>query len=307
VSSDADSNVLSSAQSEIDFRALFNAVWVSRVFVLSLTVFCGAVSVVYALSLQNVYQSKAVIAPKEASGGGISQLASQLGGLASIAGIDLGSKASNEAALSIERVRSFNFFKEHVYDEILVELAAANYWDQEANVLHLNKELYDEASEEWARGGGAKPTYQEAFKSFNQIFSVSYDIHSTLVTLRVSHISPFVAKRWLEIIIRQVNESKRARDIHEAEQSIAYLNNQRAENDLVELNEIFAQLIQEQTKTVMLANASSDYLFEVIEPPIAPEEKFAPSRAKICVTWTLFGAIIGVVMSLLRSFLRKEK
>ena len=52
------------------------------------------------------------------------------------------------------------------------------------------------------------------------------------------------------------------------------------------LDEVFAQLIEEQTKTIMLANVSKDYVFDVIDPPVAPELKSKPSRAVICVLGT---------------------
>ena len=75
---------------------------------------------------------------------------------------------------------------------------------------------------------------------------------------------------------------------------------------LVSLEALFANLIEEQTKTKMLANVSPDYVFRLIDAPIVPEDKFKPSRARICI----IGAFLGFVFSLFAVFIHhfwKEK
>ena len=91
----------------------------------------------------------------------------------------------------------------------------------------------------------------------------------------------------------------RALDIQEAERSIAFLNMQREKTNLVALDEVFAQLIEEQTKTIMLANSRPEYLFEIIDPAIAPEMRFSPNRALFCVIGTLIGGILSILLVLL--------
>ena len=66
------------------------------------------------------------------------------------------------------------------------------------------------------------------------------------------------------------------------------------------------KLIEQQTKTVMLANASDEYVFQVIEPPVAPELKSEPKRALICVLGTLLGGVLAMVFVLIRHYSRSE-
>jgi LPS O-antigen subunit length determinant protein (WzzB/FepE family) len=94
--------------------------------------------------------------------------------------------------------------------------------------------------------------------------------------------------------------------LKEAEKSIAFLNQQRFKTNLVSLTEVFADLIEQQTKTVMLANASDEYVFQVIEPPVAPELKSEPKRALICILGTLLGGMLAVLFVLIRHFIGKE-
>jgi len=69
---------------------------------------------------------------------------------------------------------------------------------------------------------------------------------------------------------------------------------------------VYTQLIEEQTKTIMLANVSKDYVFDIIDPPVVPERKSKPSRALICVLGTLLGGMLGVVLVLVRHYARTE-
>jgi LPS O-antigen subunit length determinant protein (WzzB/FepE family) len=81
---------------EIDLRELFQVLWRGK-WLIGLIVSSGAiVSIVFSLMLTNVYQAEAVLAPQQSDGsGGLAGLAGQYGGLASLAGIDLGGKAKS--------------------------------------------------------------------------------------------------------------------------------------------------------------------------------------------------------------------
>ena len=139
-----------------------------------------------------------------------------------------------------------------------------------------------------------------------EFLSVTEDKTTGFVTVAVTHYSPTVARNWVTLIVKGVNEAVRARDVEEAEKSIAFLNQQRLKTNLVSLTEVFAELIEQQTKTVMLANASDEYVFQVIEPPVAPELKSEPKRALICVLGTLLGGMLAVVFVLIRHYSRTE-
>ena len=72
------------------------------------------------------------------------------------------------------------------------------------------------------------------------------------------------------------------------------------------INGVFAQLIEELTKTIMLANVSKDYVFDITDPPVVPELKSKPSRALICVLGTLLGGMLGIVWVLVRHYARSQ-
>jgi hypothetical protein len=268
------------------------------------------ISVSVALNLPNKYTSEALLAPRAEGGvgGGLGQLASQYGGLASLAGINIGGLGEGgKTAIAIEMLKSREFFGEYLYDHVLVDLMAVQGWDPASKKSIVDNSIYDSGSQTWVRGVGpafqVKPSVQEAHKTFvGSSLSVSQDPQTGFVTLAITHFSPSVARDWVLLIVNGVNNAVRARDVEEAENSIAFLNEQRQKTSLVSLTQVFAVLIEQQTKTMMLANASDEYVFTVIDPPIVPEVKSGPQRALVSIIGFLIGAFFGVTFVLIKHF-----
>ena len=84
---------------EIDLRELFTVLWAGKVQILVCVLVSALVSVSVALYLPNKYTAEAVLAPRSSGGGGgLAQLASQYGGLASLAGINIGGLSEGDSA-----------------------------------------------------------------------------------------------------------------------------------------------------------------------------------------------------------------
>ena len=67
---------------EIDLKELFLVLWNGKLVITLITGFAAVCAVLFALSLPNIYESKALLAPKGESGaGGLAGLARQYGGL----------------------------------------------------------------------------------------------------------------------------------------------------------------------------------------------------------------------------------
>ncbi|TOH28074.1 Wzz/FepE/Etk N-terminal domain-containing protein, partial [Vibrio parahaemolyticus] len=157
---------------EIDLREFFKALWKGKWVIIAITFIFTIGSVLYSLSLPNIYKADALLAPAESSnGGGLSKMAGQLGGLAALAGVNLGNGESSQTDLAVQVIKSRKFIEEFVArHELLVPLMATKGWDQVNNKLILNEDLYDPVKEEWLREPrglrGIKPSAQEASELF---------------------------------------------------------------------------------------------------------------------------------------------
>jgi uncharacterized protein involved in exopolysaccharide biosynthesis len=294
---------------EIDLKELFLVLWNGKLLITYITGFAAVCAVLFALWLPNIYESKALLAPKGESGaGGLAGLAKQYGGLASLAGINIGGGGgeSSKAMMAQQKIQSLDFFTRHLYEKIVLDLMAVDHWEAASGKLVIDPDVFDVKSQAWVRDVSyprqAKPSAQEAHKAFLGVLSLSEDKKTSLVTIAIKHQSPVVAQAWVALIIEAVTEELRGSDVEEAQGSIAFLEQQRTQTALVSLDEVFAQLIEEQTKTIMLANVSKDYVFNVIDPGVVPELKSEPKRALICILGTLLGGMFGVLLVLVRHY-----
>ncbi|KIF50409.1 Wzz/FepE/Etk N-terminal domain-containing protein [Vibrio owensii] len=302
-----------SADDEIDLRELFNALWKGKWFIIVTTFVFAVGAVLYALSLPNIYKSDALLAPAESSnGGGLSKMAGQLGGLAALAGVNLGAGESSQTDLAVQVMKSRQFVEAFIKKhDLLVPLMAAKNWDLESNMLILDEELYNSKNSEWLREPdglrGATPTAQEAFEVFSkEVLNISQDKESGLYTVSVKNYSPYLAQQWVNWLIEDINQVMRERTIAETSQNLAYLNAQLQKTAVTDMQSTFYRLIEEQTKSLMLAEVQEEFIFKVVDPAVVPELKDGPKRALICVLVTLLGGMLGVAIVLVRFAFRKE-
>lgn len=299
---------------EIDLGELWKAIWQGKWIILAVTAVFAVASVLFALSLPNIYQSKALLAPSEdAQGGGMSRMAGQLGGLASLAGISMGKAAGDDkvaVAMAVLKSRKFitNFVEKY---QILPELMAVEKWNRGTGELVFDEELYNPTNETWVREVDppkeAKPSSWEAYEAFMEILTVSQDKETGFVTVAVEHQSPLIAKRWVNLLVDNVNEVMKEKDVAEAQRSIEFLQAQLSGVALADMRTVFYQLIEEQTKTIMLAEVREEYVFSTIDPPVAAEEKAKPKRALICVMAVLLGGILATMFVLVLHFRHRNK
>ena len=290
---------------EIDLRELFAVLWAGRLKILAVTATAALLSVVVALSLPNIYRAEALVVSSESdSSGGLSALAGQFGGLASLAGVSLGSGDSDRTQLGIEVLQSRQFFADFIARRnVLVPLMATAKWNASTGELVIDEDIYNTEQQRWVREveppRASQPSVQEAYAEFIELFSVSQDKKSGMVTVAVEHQSPQIAQQWVSWLIDDLNTTLREQDIAEAERSITYLQQQVRETNVADLQTLFFGLIQKQTERVMLAKVRDQYLFKTIDPAVVPELKRKPKRALICLLGTLLGGMLALFWVLL--------
>ncbi len=302
------------ADDEIDLRELFAVIWQGKWLIIAITIVFAVASVIFALLQPNIYKSEALLAPasEEQSGGGLAALAGQFGGLASMAGINLGGGGGvDKTQMAIEIMKSRQFTSDFIQKHgLLVDLMAAEKWDMTENIVIYNEKLYDASAKQWVREAKApfksEPSMQEAYKEFSKIVQVSSAKDTGMVTVSVEHLSPFVAQQWVNWLVEDINKVMKERDVAEANRSREFLNRQIAQTNVADIRSVLFQLIEEQTKTIMFAEVRDEYVFKTIDPALVAEEKAKPKRALICVLGTMLGGMLGVMFVLVRYFIRKE-
>lgn len=298
---------------EIDLRELFSAIWNGKWIIIAVTTIFAIASVIYALKQPDIYKADALLAPADSSrSSGLSKMAGQLGGLAALAGVNLGGAETSQASLAIQVMKSRQFIENFVNDhDLLVPLMATEGWDLSNNKLLINNRLYDEKNNQWLREAkglrSEKPSNQEAYEVFiKSVLDITQDKESGLYTISVKHYSPYIAKQWVTWLVQDINKVMRERTIAETTQNLSYLNTQLEKTAVADMKSTFYKLIEDQTKSLMLAEVQEEFTFKVVDPAVVPEIKNQPKRALICVLGTIIGVMISLGIVLLLFVLRNN-
>lgn len=288
----------------INLSEVVMKLWMGKWIVASVTVVFALGSIIFALSLPNVYTSTVRLSEAESANAGLGSLINQYSGIAGLAGLSLGGNDSKLGyALEVLQSRQFLQLLIEKHD-ILVSLMAAEDWDEASNELIIDTSHYNVDDELWVRPErppyGAKPSLEEAYEEWEDTLVVN--TNGAFVSLSVTHVSPSIAKDWLEVIVEEINAAIKTQDVSEARRSIEYLTQELERTSVRESRTLLFDLIQTQTETVMLANVRDEYVFKVIDPPLAPLKKSGPSRATLCIVITFLGFILGCLAVLSRDF-----
>jgi len=293
---------------EIDLAELWRAIWAGKFLIIAISFIFAVASIVFALSKPDIYKASVLLSPAASEGaGGMGALAGQFGGLASLAGISLGSGGIDKTALALEIIKSRAFLETFIVKHnLLVPLMASEKWDRVEDKLILNNENYDVINKKWLREvtypKKPEPSSWEAYQRFLELLSVSQDKSTSLVTIDIEFYSPEIAKQWLTWLVSDVNNFMREKDEKEAQASIDYLTNQLEKTEVSAMETVFYQLIEEQTKNMMLTKVSAEYTLKTIDPAQVPEQKSGPKRALIVVIGSMLGGILSVLIVLIRHF-----
>lgn len=298
------------ADDEIDLLELWQAIMKRKWLVAGLAIGLAVLAAGYSLMLPNKFKADVIMVSAQAPSPG-SGLAAQYGGLASLAGISLPSGDSDtKEALSVLRSRQFlsDFIRQHNLKPVLF----ADNWDTQKQQW-IEERGFDlrtflrggestgldyEGMEELAPG---EPSMLKAVQIFREAMGVSQD-KDGIITLSIEWLNPVQSRDWANQLVYELNERLRKESIARSQRTIAYLENQIAQIDLLELRQITFKLIEENVKNMTLANTRQDYAFKVIDPAVVPELKSSPNRKLIVAVALVLGFMLGIFIALVMNW-----
>ena len=207
------------ADDEIDLRELASVLWSGKKNILTVTSLFAVIAVIVVLLIPNQYQATAVVSPAQSgSTSMLGAMSSQLGGLASLAGIKVPSDEGGEAQAAMEIMQSWSFIEQFIKtNNLAAEIFAADGWDRETNQLSYDSSLYDSQQKHWVRnppaGKTIEPTSWELYKEFSERLVVTTDKTSGMISISIEHYSPILAKQWVDLYITTINDYMRTRKL----------------------------------------------------------------------------------------------
>jgi uncharacterized protein involved in exopolysaccharide biosynthesis len=257
---------------------------------LGAAVVAAVTAAVISLQMRNVYRSVTLIAPVIQEPGGGNSLGNRLGGLAALAGIDVGDAGARKVQ-SFATLTSATLARKFIADQNMLPILYEDRWDAKANHWLRNPPAMDAAVKRLA----------------TSVVVVTENRTTSIVTVAAEWYSPELAARWANRMVELVNDQLRAEATISANRSIEYLNKELTKTSVEEIRQGIYRLIEEQENKAMLATVEREYAYHVIDPAVPPDLKFAPKRAVITLLAGMGGFFLAVVFVFVRSsFSRKS-
>lgn len=257
---------------EIDLYDIYRVLREDWAWIVGITGLFAVITVVVSLLATEIYRAEVVVSPVEGGAGGRgAMLAQQFGGLAGLAGVDLGGLSGDGNRIARPYLQSRALVEEFITRNDLLPM------------------LFEKIESD------EPPTLWLATKRFMEdVRTVEMD-DAGLIRVSVEWPDPEIAAEWANGLVALANEKLRQRELAEAERNIAYLNEQIDETSVVGLRQAMFNLVENEMQTVMLANAREEYAFAVIDPAVVPEQRSSPKRKLMVILGTMLGGFVSLL------------
>jgi uncharacterized protein involved in exopolysaccharide biosynthesis len=254
---------------EITFRDLVKDMWAAKVVLCGVVAGCMLAGIVLGLLVHRQYEATTVLSPviDDAAGrggsGGLGALASQFGGIASLAGINLlgGNSGKRDEAIAV--LQSELLTERYIRDNNLLPVLYAKLWDKVA--------------QKWRTTDPKKtPTLWKANRDFKKIRAIVDDKKTGMVIVTMTWTDPKLAAKWANDLVSITNSYLRDKAIREAERNISYLNEQASKTNVIEVQKSIYSLLESEINKEMLARGREEYALKVVDPAFVPEKPSSP-------------------------------
>lgn len=287
-------NMFDDNEHEVDLLELAKTIWCSRKLIIGIIVVCTLSTIILSMFMTNIYTAQTVLKPTSQSqaGGKLSALASQFGGLATLAGIAMPSSASST---EIVNLLNSNILKKEIIEKY--NLLPVLFFDR-----------WDDVKKEWKRNiinTSDVPTAWEGIRELSHIVKINYNMKDDIIILSVDFADPEKAAQIANYFIIALNDHMSL----EAKR-IALVNREYLEKQLLETNDPIVRqkiynLIADKIETTMMAEVKEGFAFKVLDPPMAPDKKSKPKRAQMVIVAVIVSLFLGIFVVLIRDYIKK--
>jgi LPS O-antigen subunit length determinant protein (WzzB/FepE family) len=278
---DAPNSLPPAYEDEIDLWELWDTVWSGRWLIIAITALFAASGVAYALLAQEWWRAEVVLAPadKKALPGALGQL----GGLASLAGVNIGGGGDQEP---LAVLKSRGFARDFIAEQGLMPVLLKGERSSDGKPLDI----------------------RDAVRVFERkVRTVSDDKKTGLVTLGVRWKDPETAADWANLMVQRLNTRLRAQALAESQRNVDYLQREMAASTVVSLQQSMGRVLEGEMQKLMLARGNEQFAFKVIDPATPPKLRDAPKRALVAIVATLAGGFLGLLAVFLRKAIRERR
>jgi uncharacterized protein involved in exopolysaccharide biosynthesis len=275
-------------EDEIDLIEVFATLWQRKIMIIAIVFIGSVLSVIYALSLDNIYQSKAVLKPS-AEKSKLSSLMDTYGSIARFAGIQTKGDTDN----------IFNDMKALLSNQVFI-----------ANVIkkhNLERELFGEDYDEIKEEDSFKQSHDFlVYKALKDLVSISQDKDSNYITLAVQHKNPKFAEKLANIMLEEISENIKLSELGNIDEKITNFKEEMGRTSDITLKRKLSEVIASLIQSKVLSSVQKYYGFTIVSKPYAADlnDKVKPKRSLICIVGFILFFILAVALAFLLDYIQ---
>jgi uncharacterized protein involved in exopolysaccharide biosynthesis len=277
----------------VNLKQQLRSLWRDRVAIAAITLIVTAAATAAAFLLPQQYKAQVVLSPVTQRAdattrfGSLGALASEMGGLAALAGLGSPGEVSKNEELAV--LQSEALTEKYIADNHLLPILYSEKWDA--------------GREAWTVTDPKKvPTLWRANKFFDKnVRKITPSGKTGLVTMTITWTDPVLAAKWANDLVHLTNDYLRNRALTQSERNIAYLTAEAAKTQVIEARQAIFSVLRNEIDRAMLARGSDEYAFKVLDPAVVPEQASSPVKKLWALAGLAIGLFLGVTWSALKT------
>jgi uncharacterized protein involved in exopolysaccharide biosynthesis len=275
-----------------DLYEFSRTVWQGRWTMVAITAVCVIGAVAYAFSAVEWFTANVVLVQTDDNKSLSGNLA-QLGGLASLAGINI--SGGGESQMPVAVLKSKELVRDFITDKNLTKLLLADKLDPQTG----DWKIHDIKR---------RPDVRDAVEYFQKkVCSITEDKKAGVVTLSITWKNPDVSAEWANELAQRVNTKLRDEATAEAERNIKYLKDEMAAANVTSLQQSIGRVLESEMQKLLLARGNDQFAFKVVDQAVAPRKPTWPRRITIVGGSAVFGILASIAVIILRREVRDRK
>ena len=294
-------------EDEIDLRELWDTIKKGKFIIFSITILVVLSTFIYVLKLPNSYKSEAILIPTEdksgASLGG-------LGGLAAMAGVNIGSGGSMTPDVAFNSLLSnYDFMKNFILKNGIYDYYTSDDFDKNYVFAFGIKGIYNltRANNEVVKNKEDK--IYDLTKKLQQQFSVTADKKSGLITVSYMDNDRFYAPKIVNMFLKDASEYLVENSLKNINNRLRYFQTEMSKVDGFELRQSLSQIISKILQEKVMMKSKRYYQCDLLTPAKVPyiKAKAKPKRALILVVSFITSLILGIFLVFFLNFIKQER
>ncbi len=288
----AEMNTYPNNNDEIDLREIALVVWKRKFWIMGFVFIVCAVTVFVVLRMDNIYESRAVLRPSQNNASQMSSAISNLGGLASLAGINISNSGNVSPYNAMNAIAHDSDF---IYSFVIKNKFESKIIDDFERISSDDK--YKE-----------NPKFF-IVRSFEDNFSFSEDSKTGLMTLSFQNKDREFAKKAVDMLLKETSLMYQTIDMKNIDERINKYKHEIDKTSDIALKNKIAEVVAGLIQSKVLSQAQEFYGFDVLVKPSVSDEldKIKPRRSLIVILSVFISCFMAIFFTLAMESFNKEK